>query len=670
MNKIRLFVILIPVIALLVKVVWALVDIQLVNNEDYGYKARNQQMAIQSINPERGKIFDRDNILLAYSKNDITISIDLNMSDKNEREKISEKISEISGKTKEYYLSLMEGKRGTIILEKKLSAEKSFEFKNFRASSLKIEENPTRFYQYDNFASHIIGYVGSDYKGVTGIEKVFDKDLSGTKGTRLILKSPGGSLIAIQEEETKPAIPGIDIVLTINKNYQTILEEELKSGIEKFEAESGIGIIINPNNGEVLAFSNMNDFNPNEYWNAETAARRNLALTDTYEPGSTFKAFSFAALLDKNLTFEDEVIDVENGKYKFRNVFIKDSHPYQTLTSQGVFEQSSNVGTAKLIMRMNDEEFYKYLRSFGFGNVTSIQLPGEAKGVLKKPTQWSALTKPFMSYGYEVSVTPIQMIMAYAAIINGGYLYEPQIVKKIINNNGTSETIKPKLVRQVISDKTSERMKKLLTGVIERGTAKNAKIEKVSVGGKTGTSQKLVDGNYSKQKYNTSFIGFFPAENPKLLCLILINSPAIGRYGGLVAAPVFKNIAEKIINNEPHNFYIPSEKIENSIVNDKITLISSEEYFNKENNEVIKKSNTKESTANNKSFSVNNKMPDLTKYSLREAISILNQIGLKYKIEGTGNIVFQSIKPGEKIIENNIVVIKCEENIINGLTIY
>lgn len=670
MNKYRLIVLLIPVFALFTGIIWKLVKIQIIESEELSYKAQKQQMTVQKISPERGKIFDRDGILLVYSKQEFSVSIDINMAKSFEKDSIISRLSKLTGNSIQSYNSLLNNKKGTIVLERKLSAELTNEIRKIRYSCLKIEENPTRVYQYDNFASHVLGFVNKDYVGVTGIENIFDEKLKGIEGSRLVLKSPGGNIISIVDEETKAAIPGVDIVLTINKKYQDILEEKLRKGLESYQAESGIGIIIDPNNGEILAFSNMNDFNPNEYWNAETAARRNLALTDTYEPGSTFKAFSFAALLDKNLTFEDEVVDVEFGKYKFRNVYIRDSHPHQTLSVRGVFEQSSNVGTAKLIMRMNDDEFYKYLRSFGFGNVTSIQLPGEAKGLLKKPSQWSALTKPFMSYGYEVSVTPIQMVMAYAALINGGNLFEPMLIKKISDRNGKTEFIKPKLIRNVISQKTSDRMKELFTGVVEKGTAKVVKIDKVSVGGKTGTSQKFVDGAYSKQKYNTSFIGFFPAENPKLLCLILVNSPKVGKYGGLVAAPIFKEIASEIINKEPHNFYIPSEKIENENEENNIKFASASDVYRNNGNVPTVKSQTTEQKNNKVIINNKNIMPDLTNYSLREAISVLNEMGIKYKVEGTGRIIAQNIKPGEKINDNKTVILKCEEHKIEGLTIY
>ena len=270
---------------------------------------------------------------------------------------------------------------------------------------------------------------------------------------------------------------------------------------------SAVGIIMNPNTGEILSLANMNDFNPNEYWNYSDDDRRDRAVTDTYEPGSTFKGISMSALLDQNLVSENSKVYVENGKYRFRNVTIYDTHEHTWLTAEGVIEESSNIGMAKLIQNINDDLYYKYVRAFGFGNYTSTDLPGEVKGKLKKPNEWSAITKAYMSFGYEIAVTPIQMIIAYSAIVNGGILYQPQIIKRIVTQEGTvlSEN-EPKEIRRVISSKTSEEMRKMLIGVVENGTGKNAKMDFITVGGKTGTSQKLVNGSYSKSNYNSSFI--------------------------------------------------------------------------------------------------------------------------------------------------------------------
>ena len=318
----------------------------------------------------------------------------------------------------------------------------------------------------------------------------------------------------------------------------------------------------------------------------------------------------------------------------------------------------------KLVQRIDDDLFYRYLRGFGFGNYTSIGLQGEESGYLKKPTGWNPLTKAFVSFGYELSVTPIQLITAYSAIVNGGILFQPQIIKRRLSKNGVllSEN-SPKPVRTVISHETSEKMKEFLRGVVENGTGKNAKLDLVSVGGKTGTSQKLVNGSYSKSNYNSSFIGFFPADNPKIICLVVVNSPERGKFGGLVAAPIFKNVAQRIVNTNINIFKnIPSGAKPPEIKNE----TAANENLNITRVSVTSKIKTFSSSAG-LDMSV---MPDLTNYPLKEALIIVGKLGLKSQIEGSGLVVSQSLNPGEKIRKGTLCRLTCENLKINGATIY
>jgi cell division protein FtsI (penicillin-binding protein 3) len=525
------------------------------------------------------------------------------------------------------------------------------------------EEDPTRVYQYDDLASHVLGYVNSDYTGVNGVEESENNLLKGENGKRLVERDAVGNMITVSEGETVPAHTGDNIYLTINKVYQNILEEELRKGVQTYEGTSASGIIMNPNNGEILALANIDDYDPQSYWKYSDAQRRDRALTDTYEPGSTFKGVSLSVLLDKNLVNLNDIVNTEDGVYKFHGVYIRDTHKYKYLTVKGVIEQSSNIGMSKIIRKVDDDTYYKYLRAFGFGNYTSIDLPGEAKGTLKNPSDWSGITKEFMSYGYGLSVTPLQLIVAYSAIVNGGILYQPQIIKKEVEPDGnTLFEDSPKEVRRVISEHTSEVMRNVLVSVVENGTGQNAKLSYMKIGGKTGTSQKLVNGSYSSESYNSSFIGFFPADNPQIICLILVNSPQIGRYGGSVAAPIFKDVAERIINSGGDNFQ-DKQKNETNL-----------QYANTDNSNTdpnfinaVQKSEIKESEGVNLN---KNKMPNLTNYSLRQAIHELASMGLKYKIQGSGKIVSQSIQPGEKIEKGSECILTCKENSLNGAVIY
>lgn len=662
MNNSRAIIIIISAIVFFIALVFKLFDIQIVKSEELRYYAERQQMKQEKIMPERGLIYDRNKVLLVYNKNDVTFKLDLGMVSNEDKKKIAKKFSSVFGKSVNHYLNLMKHSSGTISFEKKVSGEKALLLKNFRGTGLKSREDPTRVYHYKNLASHLLGYLDIDYTGVNGVERSFNDLLKGEEGTRLVEKNAIGDVITFSEDETKQAVPGNNIYLTIKRSFQSALEEELKKGISEFDASSALGIIMNPNTGEILALANIGNYDPNRFWDFSDEIRRNKAVTDTYEPGSTFKSFTLATLLDQKLCNESEIINVENGSYKFKSANISDTHKFQYLTVKGVIEQSSNVGISKLSQRIDDELFYKYLRGFGFGNYSTLNLPGEVKGNLKKPSGWSALTKAFMSFGYEVAVTPIQLISAYSAVINGGVLYKPRVVRKITNAHGELIAYnEQREIRRVISEQTSARMRYLLKGVVENGTGKLAKLDYVSVGGKTGTSKKIVDGKYSRD-YNSSFVGFFPAENPQIVCLIVVNSPKVGRYGGLVAAPIFKRISRKLLEIEPELIDKPAELKRDTENYDFVSASSSSE-----GNGVTQ---IKQSVEIQKFKSEAGIMPELKNYSLRDAIMILTQLGMKYKVNGSGVVVSQSILPGNKVIKGNTCVLECREVTVHGTVVY
>jgi cell division protein FtsI (penicillin-binding protein 3) len=350
---------------------------------------------------------------------------------------------------------------------------------------------------------------------------------------------------------------------------------------------------------------------------------------------------------------------LENGTYQFRNVKIRDTHPNRYLNVAEIIEQSSNIGIAKLAQRISDDDFYKYLRGFGFGNLTSIQLPGETAGKLKKPTDWSKISKAYMSFGYEISVTPLQLITAFSALINGGVLYEPQILLKRINHSRELEyEFEPKQIRRVVSEQTSTVMKNILRGVVKNGTGKNADVEFISVGGKTGTSQKLIDGSYSKAQYNSSFIGFFPVEDPQVVCLILVNSPDVGKYGGLVAAPIFKSVASRIVEKDFDRF----EKYIDETFKQKLLITNLGKENTADDSNQIKIKEVK--------LPSDKLMPDLVNCSVRDAINALTRMGVKYKINGSGIVINQSISPGSRIRTNEVCILDCSELTITGASVY
>ncbi len=645
-----------------------LFDIQILKSEELKYFAQLQQTKAESIKAERGFIFDRNNVVLVFTRNDISFYLDLRMAKMETRKKVAEKFASVFGKSVKYYLDRMQNDKGNHCIEKKAPSEKAILLKNFTAEGFYYEEDPTRVYQYNSLASHVLGYMGPGFTAMSGVDNYLDQSLKGRDGIRLVERDARNRMITISEQETRPALSGNNIYLTINKTYQSILEEELLNGLNHFGGASAIGIIMDPNNGEILALTNMNDYDPNRYWEFSDDSRRNKAVTDTYEPGSTFKSFTLAALYDQKLCKDDELIFVENGRYRFGNTYINDTHPSDYLSVKEILQHSSNIGITKLSQRLDDELFYKYLRGFGFGNYTSIELPGETKGYLKKPNNWTRITKAFISFGYEISVSPIQLATAFCALINGGILYKPQLVKKEVRKNG--EVVKenqPKQIRRVISEQTSAKMRELLTNAVDKGTGKNAKIKLVSTGGKTGTSQKLVNKKYSKSEYNASFIGFFPSENPKLVCYIHVNSPKMAKYGGSVAAPIFKNVAERIVNTNLRYFQQPPAGL---LVDIADTQLNKGEKNIANYQAVLTSSDIVNQSHSNPIRLLPGIMPDLTHLPIKDAIAILNKLGIKHSVQGSGRVTYQSIPPGEKISKGTTCKLECRDITVTGAVIY
>jgi cell division protein FtsI (penicillin-binding protein 3) len=645
-----------------------LFNIQVRDHDKFKYYAERQQNRIYPIKAERGIIKDREGKVLAYTKDDISLFADTRMLTKFRRDTLASALSSVFGKSKNHYYKLFDSKKGNVLLEKKVSRVESLLLSDLVVDGFFKTEDYTRVYPYGKLASHVLGFVDQAENGATGIEKQFNDYLSGQDGRLLVERDALGRIVTVNDALTVPALTGAEVTLTISQQYQSILEEELEKGLNEYQSNSGVGIIMNPQNGEILAMASLPNYNPSSYSQFSNEERRNRILTDTYEPGSTIKGIVMAMLMDEGKVNPNEVINTENGSYKFLRTRIKDTHAFEKLTVQEVLEQSSNIGMVKLSTRIDDNAFYKYLRDFGFGNTTSIDIPGETGGRLKKPDEFSKYTKAFVSHGYEIAATPLQVITAFSAVINGGILYQPHVVKKV-NSNVNNEVVQfdSKKIRKVISEKTSEKMKNLLIGVVENGTASLARLDDMLIGGKTGTSQKLINGSYSSSEYNSSFIGFFPADNPQVICLVVIDSPKIGRYGGRVAAPIFKNIAERIIESDI-NFSPYRKDIKRKNETNKNFLIAenleTENYVPK--NEIFITANYSENS-NEKEVENYSRttMPSLYNKSIKESITRLTALGIKYKIKGSGQVIDQSIMPGTKLNEGMICELVCSSEMVN-----
>lgn len=643
-------------------IVARLFSIQIAKHELYTLVADHQQNNSKSVKAERGLIQDVNGEVLSFTRDNVSFFVDTRMMNPKRVDSITAKFSKILGKPKEYYKKIINDGVGNVCLEKKVTMDKAIELKKMVMDGFFFQEDFSRVYPYGSLASHVLGYVNKENVGVEGLEKVYHNKLIGTDGVYVFERDVMGRPISVDEKQSKAARPGNTLTLTINKTYQKILEEEIAAGMKKFQGESAVGIIMNPNTGEILALTNSPDFDPANYEIFPADARRNRAITDTYEPGSTMKSISFSILFDQNMANENEIIDTENGRYLYKGAKILDTHDHAQLTVKGVLEQSSNIGMAKLSLRIPDDVFYKYLRDFGFSNASAIDLPSEAAGTLKKPSNFTGITKPFMSFGYELGVTPLQMISAYSALVNGGTLYQPYVVKQITDCTGkVLEVTQPTKIRTVINKSTSDKMRELLVGVVEHGTGTIAQLENVLVGGKTGTAQRLVNNSYSSSHHNSSFIGFFPADNPKVVCFILVNAPKIGSYGGVVAAPIFHEVAKRMIETDVN--LVPNKKPierQQNFVNQFIADVKSAPKSTSKSYLDLGEKENKKFQPRNFFNGKQSAMPNLVNQSIRDAVAQLNELGVQYKIVGTGKVIWQSMEPGTNIVSGSVCNLKCE----------
>ncbi|MDI6802385.1 MAG: penicillin-binding transpeptidase domain-containing protein [Bacteroidota bacterium] len=531
-----------------------LIQIQVVRSTDLQLEAQSQYKQPATIPAKRGNIYDCNGNILASSAMAIKVAADCSLMDNESKNAIAKKLSKLTNINPRVYLKKFHSNKRYVCLESEIRPSYKSFLQEDKPHGVLIEEVPKRFYHYGNLAAQVLGGMHYDNYGKGGIESYFNSQLQGKDGS--IIKYRDGSR-RIQPVLDFPKIDpqnGNSIYLTIDFAYQSIVEEELQKGVEKFQADGAIVIMLKPSTGEVLAVAQYPSFDPSHSSQADLANQRIKALTDTYEPGSMFKIVAAAAALELDLVKLEQKFNAENGRYLYpvgkKGILITDTHPYSILTFKEAMEVSSNIVFAKINKIVGSDAFYSQARDLGFGNFTNIELPGEAKGLLKKPNQWSGTTLQAMSRGYEVGATPIQIAAAYAALANKGVLMKPYILKQIQNERGDSvASTQPTIIRRVFSEKTASQLLEIFTSVVEgeRGTAKSAIINGLRIAGKTGTARKIVDGKYSQKNHLASFVGFFPIEDPQVVCLVMLDNPKTGGYtGGVTSANIFKAIAERI----------------------------------------------------------------------------------------------------------------------------
>ncbi len=505
---------------------------------------RNYSVKVNKVSPCRGEVCDRNGKPFAINKH--TYSVGFNYKYNQMTSEMSKDIERIIG------IRLSESKESKKFewIARHITPEVVEHLRKYRKESLIIVKENFRFYPYAPLASQVIGCVGMDNQGLSGIEYNFDKQLKDSTKNQEMLRDAKGRIVCLSVQEDSSNDHLSKVYLTIDMNIQYIAERELKKGFEKYKPRWALAIVQNPLNGHILAMAQYPTFDNNKGVPKSVEDLNNMAISNIFEPGSTFKMVTAAAALEEGIVEKREIIDCEGGEYEVGGFPIRDFKPHEKLTFEDCMVYSSNIALAKIGARLDRKLLFKYARDFGFGNFTGIRLPGETRGILRKPDRWSGTSLSRISFGQEIGVTAVQLAGAISTIANGGLLYEPRIIKKIEVKGGTRE-FQPLLIRRVVDADTAKTVTGILKEVVKRGSGEKARVERYSAAGKTGTAQKYnpETQTYKEDKYVALFGGFIPADNPQLTILVVFDEPDVEfHWGGYVAAPVFSTIAEATLN--------------------------------------------------------------------------------------------------------------------------
>lgn len=599
-----------------------LIHIQIFQNEKFEAMANEQYNRISAQKAPRGIIYDRNNVALAMNRPHYSLGV-YKRAIKDVRF-FSKKIANLTGVGQNKIVHQLNKRSKYVQLTRDLDEETAKIIGALHIPGVQVHRSLERLYPFESKLSQILGFVDVDGKGISGLEMKFDAQLKGHDGWEIVQKDARGRNVMPVKGLTQKSKNGNNIILTIHNVYQGIVEEELAATVAQRNAKGGIAVVTNPATGEILSMASVPTYNANQASKTNPASWRIRAITDIFEPGSTFKIITMMAGLEKDILPPGKKMDCKNGQYSFSGELITDTAKFGELTFTEIFKNSSNIGTAQLAAKIGRRNIFKTARNFGFGNLTGIELPGEVGGIFKNPAEWSNFTIAAISYGYEVAVTGVQMAMAYGAIANGGMLMKPSIIKEIQTPAGESiHKFYPQIIRQVMHPNVAQKMTDILKEVVEDGTGTNAKIAGLSMAGKTGTAQKPLEGKsgYSKVRFIASFAAYYPAEQPQYLVYVSIDEPFPIHSGGVVAAPTVKRIIEKMRNVHT----LPRQE-------------APQQYTQTSQNEMP------------------DRLPELSGRHKDTAMQLLDEHKIAYEFQGSGQMVLEQIivsgqnKPVEKVI--------------------
>jgi cell division protein FtsI/penicillin-binding protein 2 len=519
-----------------------LVYLQIVVHAHLVARAERQQLRTIAAPAKRGDILDRRGRVLATSVDaDSVYAVPSEIRDgAGVVEKLCGALRDCTARDRQTLLDRLQRQREFEYVRRQASPEQARRVADLNLDGIGFLKESRRYYPKTDLAAHVLGYVGIDNKGLGGLESAYDAHIRGKDGA--VLVHTDGRRRAFSRVE-RPPTAGVSIELTIDEYLQHIAERELQAGLAETRAAGGSAIIMDPRTGEILALANAPTFNPNAYGKSSPDARRNRAVQDLYEPGSTFKIVTAAAAIEENVVGLDTPIDVTGGQIRIGARIVRDDHPYGVLSFADVIVKSSNVGAIKVGFRLGAPRLGEYVRRFGFGRPISPDFPGENRGIVSDPAGWSDGSLASVSFGHEIGVTPLQMVAAVSSIANGGDLIEPRVVGAVYRGSRRF-AVAPKALGRTVTRETAAALTEVLEGVVERGTARNAQIPGFTIAGKTGTARKIVNGRYSRSDYNASFVGFLPSRGAVAAIVVVVDSPRTSIYGGAVAVPIFRRIAE------------------------------------------------------------------------------------------------------------------------------
>jgi cell division protein FtsI (penicillin-binding protein 3) len=636
-----------------------LMDLQLLRYSDFLSRAERQQQRIVEISPKRADILDRNLNELAMSTSlDSCFAVPAEISD---TDLAARRLASVLSLSPDEIATRLSSSRSFVWIARKLPPAAVARIRQLNLRGIYFQKENQRFYPKRDLAAAVLGYVDIDEKGLGGIEYQLDSSIR-SKAARMLILTDAHNRWYESADKTPEA--GSSVVLTIDENIQFIAEKELATAIEETHARAGTVLVQDPSSGEILAMASWPKFNPNAAAGSPVEARMNRAVGALYEPGSVFKIVTLSAAIDQGITSPDEVVDCQMGAIYIAGHRIRDHKAYGLLTVSQILAHSSDVGAIKIGLRLGAPKFYEYIRAYGFGELTGIDLPGENRGLLRHVENWTPVSVGSISMGQEVGVTPLQMINAVSAIANGGLLYRPHIVLALRRGSQMDQESQPP-PRRVVRETTAAAMRAMLEGVVLNGTGTKAQLDGYTSAGKTGTAQKIdpATGRYSATQLIASFVGFAPINNPAVTILVQLDSPVGLHEGGSVAAPVFKRIAEQVLPylNVPHDIPVApatlraarrSQANEIADVSDfDPAQVSSAAFVDSAQAEPVSALLPVSTSAPTLEFAEGEgiSVPDLTGKTVREVTEICVQLGVNPVLVGAGTVQEQSPPRGAMV---------------------